>query len=77
MNFKKTEILERLENLYTFGFTRDGNILVKQEDWFWLQEKVEHQQQEIEKQNDVEFELKIGLQNLKEEIERLEKCFKK
>ncbi|WP_137744578.1 hypothetical protein [Robertmurraya siralis] len=40
-------------------------------------DKHEKQQQEIEKRNDVEFELKIGLQNLKEEIERLEKCFKK
>lgn len=45
---KHTEIDERLENLSPLAVAMDGNILVKSEDWFWLQEIVERQQRQIE-----------------------------
>ena len=35
---------ERLENMSPIGVDQDGNMLVKHEDWFWLQEQVERAQ---------------------------------
>lgn len=32
---------ERLENLSPLGYDLDGNLLVRQEDWFWLSEIAE------------------------------------
>ncbi|MBN6890105.1 hypothetical protein ACUXCC_005638 [Cytobacillus horneckiae] len=49
METNNTEIEERLENLSPLAVAMDGNILVKPDDWFWLQEMVDKQQQEIER----------------------------
>lgn len=49
MEANNTEIEERLENLSPLAVAMDGNILVKPDDWFWLQEMVDKQQQEIER----------------------------
>lgn len=32
---------ERLENMSLIGVDADGNLLVKHEDWFWLQKQAE------------------------------------
>jgi hypothetical protein len=38
--------MSKLENITPLGFTKDGNYLISQKDYFWLQERVE----ELEKQ---------------------------
>lgn len=48
---------ERLENLSPIGVDQEGNLLVKQEDWFWLSEQVERVS-ELEQDLAAEHELR-------------------
>lgn len=41
---------ERLENMLPIGYDEDGNYLIKNEDWHWLQSQAERARQ-LEQQN--------------------------
>lgn len=60
---------ERLENMSPIGVDQVGNLLVKQEDWFWLSEQVEWVT-ELEKGiKDAEFFLNTGNQLIEQQEE--------
>lgn len=61
MEANNKEIEERLENLSPIAVAMDRNLLVNPDDWFWLQEMVASQQQEIEKmQKELDRQMQIG-----------------